>query len=291
MLSHLASFERSLTLRGLAPSTIAEIRRDLVLLSEHLSRPLETLTLADIEAGLLSLNTARSLKNVSLNRKISSVRLFFRFLHDRGSIPVNPAENLSFARRIRAAHPFSLTREQVHELLAVSRECPFHHTIIRTLYELGLRPAELISLQIADVDSSAMEIKVFGKGRTVRRLPFSRDLLILLRQAVRTHKGYRKSGPLFARYDGSPLTPSFLQHIIAHHTRKAGLHRRVSPKVFRHSHATHALEAGVDLFQIKNTLGHSDLSTTLKYTCIARATAHKAHRQFLSYALAGRAGP
>lgn len=291
MRSHINEFHQSLTLKGLAPSTISEITRDIILVSDRLPQPVSTITQADLEQALLSLQKTRSLKNVSLNRKISSLRLYFSFLHERGHIANNPAETLSFARRIKTAHPSHLTKEQVQKLLSVSLENHFYHTLIRTLYELGLRPAELISLQISDVDSSLMQIKVTGKGRKVRYIPFSHDLLILLREAVHTHKGYRSSGTLFTRYDGSPLTPSFLQHIIAHYAHHAALHRRVSPKIFRHTHATHCLEAGVDLFNLKNTLGHSSLSTTLKYTCIARAAAHKAHEQFLSYALSSQTDP
>jgi site-specific recombinase XerD len=291
MLRQLNAFQKSLTLRGLTPSTIAELTRDLTIISEFLTKPLPAITQADLETALLLLKEAHSLKNVSLNRKISALRLYFLFLHQRGVIAGNPTESLSFARRIKTTQPSHLTKDQVQKLLSISRESPTHHTIIRTLYELGLRPSELISLQISDVDSTLMQIKVTGKGRRTRYIPFSPELLHLLRQVVRTHKGYRTRGPLFVYHDGSPLTPSFLQNIIAHYTRVANLRRRVSPKVFRHTHATHCLEAGVDLFQLRNTLGHSDLATTLKYTHITGSSAHKAHQQFLSYAFSAQAGP
>lgn len=291
MRRHITQFQQFLTLRGLAPSTIAELTRDLTTIADHLPTPLSSITQDDLEQTLLALRASRSLKNVSLNRKISSLRLYFSFLHDRRYIPHNPTEALSFAKRIKTTPPAHLTVEQLQNLLSASRVAPTHHTIIRTLYELGLRPFELISLQIPDVDSSLMEIRVLGKGQKIRSIPFSHNLLVLLRNVVRTSTGYRHRGPLFTRHDGSPLTPSFLQNIIAHYARTAALHRRVNPRILRHTHATHALEAGVDLFRLKDTLGHSDLSTTLKYTHIARAAAHKAHQQFLSYALSTRAAP
>jgi len=204
MIQHTGEFKKELVLRGLAPSSIGEAIRDLEVIFKYLPAPVEKVTQEDLTAALLALKEERSLKNVSLNRKISSLKAFFSFLFRKGVIEKDPAEKIPSAKRIRE-EPSHLTRESLAELLEAALENPLHYIILFTFYELGLRLSELITLQIEDVDSPSMRIKVMGKGRKARYIPFGQELLVKLREVVKVPGGYRNRGPLFIQENGKPL--------------------------------------------------------------------------------------
>jgi site-specific recombinase XerD len=283
MISHITELEKELVLRGLAPSSIGEMIRDLEVIFRYLPAPVEKATQEDLTAALLGLKEERSLKNVSLNRKISSLKAFYSFLFRKGVIEKDPAEKIPSAKRIRE-EPSHLTRESLSELLKAALENTLHYIILFTFYELGLRLSELVTLQIEDVDSPSMRIRVMGKGRKARYIPFGPELLVKLREVVKAPGGYRSRGPLFLQENGKPLTASYLQHMVKHYAEKARIAARTSPRTLRHTHATHSLEAGVDLFTLKKTLGHRSLSSTLIYTHIVPDSSSRAHHRFLSYA-------
>ncbi len=209
-------------------------------------------------------------------------RLFLQFLYKKGYIYQNLAKNLFFAKRIKGV-PNYLTKEEMKKLLQVSQDNFFHHVIIHTFYELGLRLSELINLKIEDIDSSSMRIRALGKGQKVRYIPFSQQLLEKFRKLVKTQNGYRKQGYLFVLPDGSPLGPSYLQQMIRNYAQKAGIGKKISPKILRHTHATHSLEAGIDVFTLQKNLGHQDLSSTLIYTHIADSSFSQSHQKLLVY--------
>jgi len=286
MIHQMAEFKKELILRGLAPSSIEEMIRDLQVIFRYLSAPVAHVTQGDLSAALLALKEDHSLKNVSLNRKISSLKAFFAVLSRKGIIREDPAQGILSAKRIKE-EPAHLTRENLWSLLEASLENPLHHTILLTFYELGLRLFELITLQIDDVDSSSMRIRVMGKGRKARTIPFSPELLMKLREVLKAPGGYRSRGPLFVQESGEPLTPSYLQHMVKFYAEKAGIATRTSPRTLRHTHATHSLEAGVDLFSLKKTLGHRSLSSTLIYAHVAPDSSHRAHHRLLAYAFHG----
>lgn len=281
--AYLKEFEKECKFRSLAPEGIAGYMSDLSMLFEYLTSDVRQVTQAELEDALFQLKIDRSLKEVTLNRKITSTRVFFQFLHQRGYTTKNPAENLPSAKRIKGI-PTWLEREEMQKLLKVSEHNLFHHTILHTYYEVGLRLSELINLQIPDVDSASMRMRIVGKGRKTRYLDFSQALLQKLRKIVKMPNGCRSKGYLFLRPDLSPLTPSYVQNIVKHYARKAGIIKNVCPKRIRHTYATHSLAAGVDLLTLKENLGHSDLSSTRIYAKVTPAHSRKSFQKFVSYA-------
>jgi site-specific recombinase XerD len=287
MIPYLAEFQRSLSLRNLCPSSIEDYTRDITLLFQYLKSDLQHITQSEIEEALFHITSDHQLKAVTLNHKITSTRLFFSFLHRRGYIPQDPAETLPSARRIKGEPRRFLEKEEIQSLLNVSLHENFlHHAILYTYYELGLRVSELIALQIPDVDSTTMKMRIQGKGRKVRYLDFSEELLHKLRSVIKTPYGYRTKGPLFLRRDFTPLNRTYLWHMIKYYARKAGITQNISLKSLRHTHATHSLAAGIDLFALQRALGHSALTSTQVYTHLLPASSRASHQKFLSYALA-----
>jgi site-specific recombinase XerD len=139
-----------------------------------------------------------------------------------------------------------------------------------TLYSAGLRPSEAVHLQLSNIDSGRMMIRVDqGKGRKDRYVMLSERLLLTLRSYWLE---YRPALWLFAGQDPScPLTRGSLDHLFARAKQRAGIRKRVSPHSLRHAFATHLLERGVNIRVIQRLLGHRSLRSTEVYTHVAES--------------------
>jgi integrase/recombinase XerC len=139
--------------------------------------------------------------------------------------------------------------------------------ILELLYATGIRCSELVGLDVAELDLDARLVRVVGKGRKQRIVPFGRSA----HQALRTYLALRKpahtnSDALFLNARGGRLTDRSVRQILARRLRETAAVRRISPHALRHSFATHLLERGADLRSIQELLGHTSLSTTQRYT-------------------------
>ncbi|MCG2828868.1 site-specific tyrosine recombinase/integron integrase [Methanothermobacter sp. K4] len=142
--------------------------------------------------------------------------------------------------------------------------------ILSLLYSSGLRVSELVSLKVNDIDTGERTIRIRGKGDKDRIVLFdesTRDLLMDYLSG-RVHE----SEYLFLNRFGDPLTPRYVQMMIKNYARKAGINKKVTPHILRHSFATHLLKNGVDIRAIQQLLGHSNLSTTQIYTSVDMQT-------------------
>lgn len=163
--------------------------------------------------------------------------------------------------------PVVLTRSEVARLLATPKRIKTR-ALLTTCYATGLRVSELVSLQLNDIDSQRMVIRVHqAKGRKDRHAPLSPRLLDLLREYW---KDRRPRHYLFPGRDPKrPLESQTVQHNLRKATRQARIEKRITPHVLRHTFATHLLEAGVDLRTIQVVLGHRSLRSTSLYTHIS----------------------
>lgn len=174
-------------------------------------------------------------------------------------------QGLPFPRKERR-RPVVLSRSEVRAFLDAIAD-PKHRTFLLTLYSTGLRLAEGLNLVPEDIDSKRMVIRVRqGKGHKDRYVPLAPKLLLELREH------YRRTRPttwLFEARPGRPMSKAPIQKACAPACRKAGLTKRVTPHVMRHSFATHLLEAGTDLRTVQLLLGHRSLGTTAVYLHVA----------------------
>jgi len=136
--------------------------------------------------------------------------------------------------------------------------------VLEILYATGLRVSELAGLDLDDVDRSQQTVRVLGKGRKERIVPFGRSAAEALTAYLKLRGG--AAGPLFSNRRGGRLTVRSLHTIVRRSAASIGITRRVSPHTLRHTFATHLLDAGADLRMIQELLGHSRLSTTQRYT-------------------------
>jgi len=158
--------------------------------------------------------------------------------------------------------PQVLADQQIRRLLG-GIENPVHKACLSLAYACGLRISEALSLEIDAVDSANLTLRIIGKGNKERLVPQPQPILLELRRVWKTHHN-----PLwlFPNHAGTgPISDTVLARTLATAARAAGIRRRVTPHMLRHSYATRLLEQGIDLRTIQILLGHRSISTTLIY--------------------------
>jgi integrase/recombinase XerC len=211
----------------------------------------------------------RGLKKVSAARKLAALRTFFRYLCREGVLERNPARALLSPRTERRI-PVHLEEDEIQALLDVPGEglAPARaRAILELFYATGIRCGELVGLDVEDVDTGARMVRVLGKGRKERVVPYGQPAARVLQAYMEERAGtHPTSDALFVNKRGGRLTDRYVRYIFANRVLQVAGARRVSPHALRHSFATHLLERGADLRSIQELLGHASLSTTQRYT-------------------------
>lgn len=208
----------------------------------------------------------------SVNRKLSAVKSFYRYLQKIGEVTVNPASKINGPKVGRPIPAFanSADMEKVldQEGYGDSFELLRDHIIIELFYVTGIRRAELIGLKDVDVDFSSETIQVTGKRNKQRLIPFSDGMKQSLEQyiEVRNKEVGNQSGYLFVKNNGEPLYPMLVHRIVTSNLQQIETLAKVSPHVLRHSFATGMLNNGADINAVKELLGHASLAATEIYT-------------------------
>ncbi len=229
-------------------------------------KPLAALTHADIRDFLGAL-LRYGYEKRSAARKLSSVKSFLRFLVRKGTLQANPATAVK-GPRLEQRLPGFLSQYQVREALEIKGNDEVvvrERAILETLYGSGLRAAELVGLNVADVDFVAETIRVRGKGGKERIVPLGRAEKQALDEwfAHRTHKDVE---PVFTNSHGGRLTTRSIQNIVRKALSRVADATATNPHSLRHAFATHLLERGADLRAVQELLGHASLSTTQIYS-------------------------
>jgi integrase/recombinase XerC len=219
--------------------------------------------------GFLAALHAGGLRRSSAARKLASLRTFFRYLCREGVLERNPAAAI-LSPRLERRIPGHLDEGEAAVLLDVPGADDVSlraRALLELLYATGIRCAELTGLDLPEVDLEARMVRVLGKGRKERVVPFgtrAREALIAYLPArARTSP---RTEALFVNRRGGRLTDRSVRTILAGRVRQVALAKRISPHSLRHSFATHLLGRGADLRTIQELLGHASLSTTQRYT-------------------------
>jgi len=236
-----------------------------------------------IRNWIVSLKAAE-LSNRSVNRKMATLKAFYKFLQGIGQIDTNPlAKHRALKTSKKVEIPFSeaemrkvLSQIEYGEDFEGNRD----KLIVELLYATGMRRAELIALKMADVDLDAGSVKVLGKRNKERILP-------LLSATVKCFEEYfalrsSLSGPtdkthVFLLKSGSKLYPTLVYRLINSYFSQVSSKVKKSPHILRHTFATHLLNSGADLNSVKELLGHSSLASTQVYTHNSIAELKKVH--------------
>ena len=276
--------------RRRSPNTIDSYARDL----EHLrrfaagaSQALEALDRHQLEAFVREL-MGRGLSPRSVARVVSSTRGFYRYLVVHRHIDANPADDLQ-PPRAWAALPKYLSIEEVDRLMTLpditTPKGLRDRAFIELLYATGLRVTELVSLNATSLNLEAGYLTTLGKGSKERLVPIGDEAVAWVARYLREGRPQLLRGRTASRLfvnarGGSALSRLGVWKILKEYGLRAGLGRRLSPHVLRHSFATHLLDRGADLRAIQMMLGHSDLSTTQIYTHVLEARLRAIHERF-----------
>jgi integrase/recombinase XerC len=216
-------------------------------------------------------------KKVTIARKLSAVRSFFRYLVKYGVILDNPLD-LVLTPKQKKTIPVYLPVDDIFRLLDSIKTDTLAGTrslaIFETLYSTGIRISELTGLNVYDVDFEKCLIRVLGKGNQERIVPVGKKAVNAIgdyRKRLHLEKGIgtEENSPLFLNKDNGRLTTRSIARILDKISKECGLLIPVSPHALRHTFATHMLDAGADLRVVQELLGHKSLSTTQRYTHVS----------------------
>ncbi|HEX9207613.1 MAG TPA: tyrosine recombinase XerC [Steroidobacteraceae bacterium] len=206
----------------------------------------------------------------SIQRRLSACRGLFRFLLREGDLRRDPSGDVQ-APKVRKRLPTPLDADSMARLLEFRSDDRLgirDKAIMELLYSSGLRLAELLGLDLADLDLRDRTVRVLGKGRKTRIVPVGRQAIQALQAWLAQRATVAAVGEqaVFVGVNGSRLGPRIVQRRIARWARLQGLPEHVHPHMFRHSFASHLLESSQDLRAVQELLGHANISTTQVYT-------------------------
>ncbi len=279
---------------GLSSNTLAAYRRDLTLLARWLAQtdgpgvPLPAVTGLHLTQYFVARHA--STRATSANRRLTVFKRYFRWALRENLIAADPTLKLQTARQPLRV-PKTLTEAQVEALLAApDTDSPLgqrDRTMLELMYASGLRVSELVTLKTFNVGLNEGVLRVLGKGRKERLVPFGEaareQLVIYLAQTRPALLDGRQTDDLFVTTAGpkagTGMSRVMFWMIVKRHAQQAGIHSPLSPHTLRHAFATHLLNHGADLRAVQLLLGHADISTTTIYTHVARERLKALHAQ------------
>jgi len=285
----IAGFENHLIAQGDELNTISAYISDVKQLDKFLISQGKTLTTADFNTlrDFIHYLFDMGLSPVSINRKISAVKGFYRYLLFAKVLVNNPASELELLKVGRKLPP-TLSVAEVSAIIESADEKTAlglrDRACLELLYASGLRISELLSLKLSDVTMDSELLSVIGKGSKQRFVPFGKKAGQAIDEYINQGRPLilkNRSTPfLVLNTRGKRLSRIGFWKIMRKYRIKAGIRKRVTPHTFRHSFATHLLEGGADLRAVQELLGHADISTTQIYTHIDREYLKEIHKLY-----------
>ncbi len=220
----------------------------------------------------------------SISRKISSIRSFFRFLNREHNVDDAPFRSLYHPKKEERLPSF-FYEEELQQLFEKSKGTePMqvrNMALLELLYATGIRVSECVAVELGDIDFHYSIIRVMGKGRKERIIPFGQyahDALVLYIEQVRPqlmkNKDHQK---VFVNMRGGELTARGVRYILSEMIENASMHTKIYPHMLRHTFATHLLNNGADMRTVQELLGHVNLSSTQIYTHVTKEALRKTY--------------
>lgn len=260
--------------KGVLPNTKRAYKGDIEYFIDFIEKnSYEVLDHHVIRAYIVSIY--KNLKKSSLSRKVSSIKVFFRFMKKKNYIDENTALIIKNPKAEKHLPKFYTIDEMFRFLDYLPKDGWLNlrnRAIFELMYSTGIRAQEALNINIEDIHLQGMWVKVRGKGGKERILPFGDKAQNALEEYIEWIKKtgrYTPEKPLFINFKGNRLSYRGLLKIMKKHQIKTQLFKNLALHGIRHSFATHMLDNGADLRSIQELLGHSKLSTTQKYTHVS----------------------
>ncbi len=272
-------------IKAFSPATVKAYGQDIRQFLSYLEQSQQPLSTTAIRDFLASLHS-RNRKKATLARKIYAVKSFYAYLVESGLAAHNPWEGIRSPKSDKSI-PHVLTVNEMLQFLDTLPEDNFlrlrNKALFEFLYATGLRLSELTHLKLADIHRAERLVRVMGKGKKERIVPFNESALRLLNHyLVARGQQFPHAGEyLFLNRWGERISERSIERILKNVFKRlmqSGKH--VYPHLFRHSFATHLLQGGANLRVIQELLGHANLSTTEKYTTLNHEDLLRVYRQF-----------
>lgn len=261
--------------RAYSPHTVIGYKNDLKEFEAYLANSESVLKLEDTDADLVRrwamalMEKGRSATTV--NRKLSSLRTFYKYLLKKKLVAVSPMQNVQGPKRKKPLPQFvretDMDRLLDQTLTDGSWRGLREHVIIQLFYETGVRLSELIGLNVEDVDFARMTIRVTGKRNKQRIIPIGDGLVEnLKRYIIKRDEEFGRSQSLFLTDKGQRVTPGWVYNLVRRNLSQVVTLKKRSPHVLRHTFATAMLNNEAGLEAVKELMGHESVSTTQIYT-------------------------
>ena len=273
-----------------SPNTITSYQNDLsgffdFAFSEYKIVEINEITTSVIRTWLASLKE-KKYSSKSINRKISSLKAFFKYQLRLKRISTNPVSAISSLKVNKRVPSFVAEKDLNilldHDFFPDTFEGRTRSLIFEILYQTGVRRSELINLKEKDIDKSAGNIKVMGKGNKERIIPVTNHLLKMIESYVlEKQKQFENltTNNLLVSKKGLALDPKYVYTVVKNNLAKVSGSQRKSPHVLRHSFATHLTNNGAEINAVKELLGHSSLASTQIYTHTTIERLKEVHKQ------------
>lgn len=227
---------------------------------------------SDIRFYLIYLKEEKKDNNTSINRKLSSLRSFYKYLVNEEIVKNNIFSLLSGPKRSRKL-PRYFEYNELEELFLISDKKTSvgqrDLLLLEMLYATGVRVGELVHIKVCDINLSEKTILILGKGNKERYVTYGEyceDILKLYLSDGRIALNKENSDYLFLNQNGGHLTERGVRYILNQLIQKTSIHKKISPHMIRHSFATHLLNEGCDLLTVQKLLGHESIKATQIYT-------------------------
>lgn len=275
--------------RGLSYNTIISYQRDLKDFAEFIDKNLKNIGILEVDhqhiVQYLTYLSEKGLTTSTMDRRMDSLRTFYKFMVAERYIKNSPAEVIEHIRSWNKL-PTVLSIMEVQELLSkpdTSKPLGLRDkAILELMYASGLRVSEVVELTISDINLEIGYIRCLGKGNKERIVPVGSKALDAVRSYLESGRPSLnpKGEWLFVNCKGDKLTRDGIRRIIQDIAKEAGITKQISPHTIRHCFATHLLERGADLRSLQEMLGHASISTTQLYTHINSERLKEIHKKF-----------
>ncbi len=276
--------------KGLSRNTIEAYGHGLTRFFDHLRgkkiQDIREVGKFDVQSYLQALKKM-NLNTKSIVRNLAAIRSFFRFLIQEGILEANPLENLESPKVARTL-PEILSLKEIEQILEQPNvQTPLgvrDRAMLEMLYATGMRVSELTQLPTHQVSLEGGYVLLYGKGSKERVVPLGSEALKWVALYLKTTRGILSKGKdspsLFINRSGKGMSRQRFWRNLKDYAQRAGLHKRITPHLLRHSFASHLLERGADLRSVQMMLGHADISTTQIYTHVTGERLKKVHKRY-----------